>query len=146
MYIGLKHLHSYLAILVVLLVAIAVINAVLGLTSSRSFTSKDRKIALFALISVHTQFLFGLILYFVSPLAFKAMESGMGSVMKSSTLRLYSVEHPLIMLVSVVLITIGNARAKRATSNKEKFRAVSLFFGLAFILILSRIPWSAWLN
>ena len=60
--------HSGWAYLALLLLVFAVVNSLMGMSSKREFTAKDRKIALFGLIGAHIQLLVGLILYFVSPL------------------------------------------------------------------------------
>ena len=50
MYNFIKQFHSGWAYLALLLLAFAVINAIIGFTSKKEFTAKDRKISLFALI------------------------------------------------------------------------------------------------
>ena len=62
------------------------------------------------------------------------------------TLRLTSLEHPLINIIAIVLITISYwSKHKKAVESSAKFKAIALFFyGLGLILILSRIPWSLW--
>ena len=73
MYHFLQKFHSGWAYLALLLLLIAVVNSIIGLTSKKEFTAKDRKIALFALIGTHTQLLIGLVLYlFLSPFGLKA--------------------------------------------------------------------------
>lgn len=142
MYTGLQHLHSYLAYLVLLGLAIAIINAVMGSAGNKPFTDSNRKVALLGLIPAHLQWVFGLILYFVSPLGASNFS---GAAMKDSVSRLYILEHPLMMLIAVVLITIGYARAKRAVGSTTKgFRAIYVFYGIALVLILARIPWGSW--
>ena len=143
MYSALQILHSYWAYLVVLTVAFAFINALVGLLGNKTFADKDRKLALFALIAAHVQFLFGAILYLVSPLGSSNLG---GAAMKDATQRLYALEHPLVMLIAIVLITIGYSKSKRLTDGKAKFKTLTLMYGLAFFLILSRIPWAAWLD
>jgi hypothetical protein len=145
MYTGLKHFHSYWAYLVLLTLLIAVVNAIIGLTSNKTFTARDRQLALFALIAAHTQLLIGLILYFVSPLGASNF-SNMGAAMKNADLRLYVLEHPLTNLIAIALITIGYSRAKRLTADQSKFRTLTIMYLIAFILLLSRIPWKAWLS
>jgi uncharacterized membrane protein YkvI len=143
MYTGLQHLHSGLAYLVLLALIVCIIYTMVGALSGKIFSEKDRKIALIALILTHVQFLIALILYFVSPLGFSNLS---GETMGNSTARLYALEHPLINLIAVALITIGYSRAKKLSESKSRFRSLYLFFGIGFILILSRIPWAAWLN
>lgn len=143
MYIGLLHLHSLVAYLVLLGLIICIIYAMVGALSGREFTEKDRKIGLLGLVPTHIQFVAALILYFVSPLGFSNLS---GETMGDSMARLYALEHPLINLIAVVLITVGYSRAKKLRDSKSRFRSMYLFYGIGFILILSRIPWSAWLG
>lgn len=145
MYTGLKHFHSYWSYLVLLTLLIAIINAAIGLSGNKNFTARDRRLALFALIAAHTQLLFGLILYFVSPLGASNL-SQMGAAMKNSELRLYVIEHPLTNLIAIALITIGYSRAKRLPADKSKFKTIVVMYLIALILLLSRIPWKAWLD
>ncbi len=75
----------------------------------------DLRLALFTLIVSHIQLLIGIVLYFVSPYFQAFGEGGMGGVMKDSTLRLYLVEHPLIMVIAVILITLAIRNTKKLT-------------------------------
>lgn len=146
MYEFIQKFHSGWAYLALLLLVIAVINAFIGFFGKKEFTPKDRKIAIFGLIGTHTQLLIGLILYFVSPNGFPAfINSGVGEVMKNSALRLTAVEHPLINIIAITLITIGWSKHKKLTTSESKFKTFTIFYTLGLLLILSRIPWSLWL-
>ena len=136
--------HSAWAYLALLMLVIAVINAVIGLLSKKEFTSKDRKIALFALIAIHIQFLVGIILYFVSPNGLQMIKAvGMGGLTTES--RLLALEHPLINIIAITLITIGWSKHKRLSNSESKFKTFAIFYGLGLVLILSRIPWKIWM-
>jgi len=139
MYEFIKNLHSGWAYIALLLLVVAVINSIIGLVSKKEFTAKDRKIAIFGLIGTHTQLLIGLILYFVSPLGFSSLGQ-----MSDKALRLTSMEHPLINIIAITLITIGWSKHKKLTTSESKFKTFSIFYSLGLILILSRIPWSMW--
>ena len=135
--------HSGWAYLALLVLVIAVVNSVIGMSSKKDFTSKDRKIALFALIAIHTQLLIGLILYFVSPNGLNMIKAvGMGGLTTES--RLLALEHPLINIIAIVLITIGWSKHKKLITSESKFKTFSIFYGLGLVLILSRIPWKIW--
>ena len=140
MYEFIQQAHSGWAYLVIVFLLIAVINAFIGLSSKKEFTDKDRKLALFALIFTHIQFLFGIVLYFVSPLG-KAV---LGQ-MKDPALRLTSLEHQLINIIAIILITIGWSKHKKLTTSNAKFKTFAIFYTLGLILILSRIPYKLWL-
>lgn len=140
MYDFIQKFHSGWAYIALVLLVVAVANSILGLVGKKEFTAKDRKIALFGLIGTHTQLLIGLILYFVSPL-------GMASLgqMADKTVRLTSLEHPLINIIAITLITIGWSKHKKLTTSESKFKTFTVFYSLGLLLILSRIPWSLWI-
>ena len=142
----LQNIHSYLAYVVLAILIVAVVNAISGLMGNKMFTlEKDYRISLFALILSHIQLVLGLALYFVSANGLNAVqELGMGGM--NSAARLLAVEHPLINIIAIVLITIGWSRHKKQMEGKKKFKSIALFYGLGLVLILSRIPWGQWFN
>ena len=139
MYEFIQKFHSGWAYIALLLLVVAVINAVIGMSSKKEFAPQDRKISLFGLIAVHVQLLVGLILYFVSPLGLASLGQ-----MSDKMLRLTSMEHPLINIIAIVLITIGWSKHKKAIDAAAKFKAITVFYGIGLFLILLRIPWSLW--
>ncbi|MFV8331655.1 hypothetical protein ACNQGO_07170 [Flavobacterium sp. ZT3P35] len=144
MYNFIQKFHSGWAYLALLILVIAVVNSLIGMSSKKEFTLKDRKIALFALIAIHIQFLVGIILYFVSPNGLQMIKAvGMGGLTTES--RLLALEHPLINIIAITLITIGWSKHKKLLTSESKFKTFSIFYGLGLVLILSRIPWKIWL-
>ena len=145
MYTTIQFVHSYWAYLVLVVVVLATLNALIGYFSDKEYSPKDFRISLFALIVTHIQLLIGLILYFVSPLGLQSLtNNGMGTVMKDSMLRLYAVEHPLVMILTVVFITVGYSKHKKKLVSTPKFKMLAIFYTLGLILVLSRIPWGQW--
>ena len=143
MYTFLKTAHSYWALIVLILLVFAIVNAFIGIIKKRTFDSTDFRRSLFVLITSHIQFLLGMILYFISPRFGAWSEDGMG-VMSDPTSRLYLVEHPTINLLAIVLITMGWSMHKRQSLDAKKFSRIGIFYTLGFLLILSRIPWNVW--
>ncbi len=139
LYTFLQKFHSGWAYLALLLLIIAVVNSIIGLTSKKEFTPKDRKIALFGLIGTHMQLLVGLILYFVSPLGFDSLGN-----MSDKALRLTSLEHPITNIIAITLITIGWVKHKKGTTSESKFKTFSIYYSIGLLLILSKIPWQLW--
>lgn len=139
MYQGLQHAHSFIAYAALILLIVASINAIIGLTSNKEFTAKDRKISLFGLIFTHIQLLIGILLYFASDKV-----QSFSVAMKTPELRLYALEHPLINIIAVILITVGFSKHKKATTNNAKFKSIAVMYTIGLLLILSRIPWNAW--
>lgn len=144
----LQTVHSYLAYVALAVLFFAVANAILGLMGNKMFTmEKDLRISLFALIIIHIQLLVGLVLYFVATSGFKAIQLvGMETITSNPAARLLALEHPLINIIAVVLITIGWSRHKKYLEGDKKFRSIAIFYGLGLLLILSRIPWGQWFN
>ncbi len=142
MYTGLKHVHSFLPYLLLLVLSISVVVFLIKRFRGGEFGSGDRKLALFTLVFSHLQVFVGLILYAVSPLVKAAYSSG--ELMSDATHRFVAVEHLTTMILAIVLITIGYSKAKRRDSDAGKFRALSLFYTIGLILILSGIPWGNW--
>ena len=139
MYEIVLNLHHYIAFIALILLAYATINGIIGMSSEKAFEESHRKINSFALISTHTMLLLGIILLVVSPIAQTAF-SDMGAAMKDAVLRKAIVEHPTTNIIAVALATIGNAKAKKAVGHGKKFKTTAIFFGLALLLILSRLP------
>lgn len=145
MYAIVKNLHSYWAYLVLIVLIVAVINAIIKSLGAKAYTAKDFRLGLFTLIVSHIQLLIGLILYFVSPRFALWGELG-GGVMKDALARLFLVEHPLINVIGVALITIGYSKHKKKLTSASKLKTIAIFYSIALVLFLSRIPWSIWLN
>jgi len=129
-----KHLHSTLAIIVLAALIIVIVITLMNLLGKKPF---NRKVALIGLISAHIQLLVGLIVYFTSALGFSSISAGN---MKVSSSRFYFLEHPLMMIIAVVLVTIGYSKSKKIIDDQKANRTVLIFYVIALILMLSRVP------
>lgn len=142
MYTGFKHLHSYLPYLLLAALVISIIIFAVKASNKSEFNAGDKRIALITLILTHLQLVIGAVLYFISPITKAARSSE--NMMSDATNRLYVLEHPLTMIIAIVLITMGYSKMKRKTDSGAKFRTGLIFFSLALLLILARIPWGVW--
>ena len=144
MYSIVQTLHSYWAYLTLLILAIAAINSLIGYFGNKEFKlDKDFRLGLFALIFSHIQLVLGLILYLVSPNGLdKILAQGMGGM--SSFERLLALEHPLINIIAIVLITMGWSKHKKQETSKGKFGKIGIFYTIGLVFLLSRIPWAIW--
>ena len=144
MYSILKTVHSYWAFFALSILFIAILNALIKIKSKKSFNSVDLRISLFGLIFSHIQLLIGVILYFISPWFDQWASLGVG-VMKNNESRLYLIEHPITNILAILFITIGWSLHKKQSESSKKFLRIILFYGVGYVLLLSRIPWSKWL-
>ncbi|GGZ84742.1 hypothetical protein [Algibacter mikhailovii] len=146
MYNIIQTLHSYWAYVVLIVLIIATISAIVKTVGDKEYEANDFRRSLFTLIVSHIQLLIGLVLYFVSPRLQLFGELGMGGVMKDAVNRLYLVEHPFINIVAVALITIGYSKHKKKLTSNAKLKTIAIFYTIALVLFLSRIPWSSWIG
>ena len=144
MYSIIKIVHSYWAFFVLLILILAILNSIRGKVSGKYFGANDLRISLFGLIFSHIQLLIGLILYFISPWFKQWSSMGMG-VIKNTESRLYLIEHPITNILAIILITIGWSLHKRQSDSSKKFLRIALFYGVGFVILLSRIPLKSWL-
>jgi len=141
MYTGLLHTHNMFRWLVLISLVTTIFLGFAGWIGKKDWTKKDNLSGLLLTIFIDIQFLVGIILYaFVSPTT-KAAFANFGAAMKDTNLRFYAVEHILMMVIALVLIHIGRAKSKKATSAWKKHRTAAIFYSIAFIIIIAAIPW-----
>jgi uncharacterized membrane protein YozB (DUF420 family) len=136
MYNALLHAHSGLRWVALILLVTAIFNAVKG-KSSGEYLKKDKMINLFAMILLHTQLLIGLILYFNKESKVRFTPDWM----KDAMLRFYGMEHFLMMVIAIVLVTIGRKKAEKADAPIVKHQKIVVWYAIALIVILAAIPW-----
>lgn len=138
LYLILKHAHAGIRWIALIAILTALINSFIKY--GKSYNARDKRINLLTIIFLHIQILVGFILYFVSPKVVFSAES-----MSNRILRFYLVEHISIMILAVAIATIGYSFSKRAGFDSKKHMRISIFYGIALILILLAIPWP-WQN
>jgi hypothetical protein len=128
----LKHAHSGLRWVVLILMLLAIVNSLI----SRNYEKKHKMINLFAMISLHTQLLIGLGLYFISPRV-----QFFDGWMKEASYRFYGMEHFLGMIIAIVLVTIGRKIAEKQSTDIDKHKKIRTFYTIALVIIIASIPW-----
>lgn len=126
---GMLHLHSLLRWIILVLLLITLYQA---------FTKKEsvRSTSLWLMISSHIMLLIGLYQLINGRYGImKGVPDGI-SVMKDSFYRFFWVEHPLLMIISIVLITMARGKAKALN-----YKATGWLLLVAFLLIMISIPW-----
>jgi len=144
MYSTVKMLHSYWAYLVLLMIVVATFNALIKHFGKKEYEAKDFRISLFTLIVSHIQLLIGIVLFFAADYLSLISDMGMGEVMKDPVLRSNIIEHPFTMIIAVALITVGYSKHKKKLTSPSKLKTLAIFYTLALVLILAKIPWNTW--
>lgn len=129
---ALKHVHSGLRWVALILILLAIYNAF----TAKEFNKRERLINLFSMVSLHTQLLIGLVLYKLTPLV--RFYDGW---MKDAEDRFHGMEHLAGMLIAIVLITIGHSKSKKGVTPAEKYKPIKIYYILGLIIILASIPW-----
>lgn len=123
---GFLHLHKLLPYLLLLLPLLAIVVSLVK-EKNETVSGKPSKLVLFTLIFSHIQLLVGLVLLVMN------IMSNTG-IMKNPELRKKLVEHPAMMILSVVFITIGYSKAKRATNGRDRAKKIAVFYGLGLLI------------
>ena len=143
MYTGLLHLHSFLRWITLILLAVAFVRSLKGWMKKSNYSSLDNKISLFSVITSHIQLIIGVLLYFISPIVRYGLTDFVAA-MKDPALRFWTIEHISVMILSIILITLGHLLSKRTTNSTDKYKKITIFFGLGLLLILMRIPFCSY--
>ena len=139
---GLVHLHNFLRWVILILLVISIAKAFVGWTGKKTFSAGDKKVWLFTMICGHITLLLGLYQVALGRYGFLSTSLPEGtSFMKDKFFRFYWVEHPVGMLIAIVLITLGHGMAKKAVSDEVKYKKAFYYFLIALIVILASIPW-----
>ncbi|MDB5031824.1 cytochrome B [Mucilaginibacter sp.] len=129
-----QELHSVFRYVVMVLFIYTILMALIGWFGNRPYTNRNRLSNLFALISAHTQLLIGIVLYFLSPLV-----QFNSATMKDSTLRYFTVEHWVMMVIAIALITVGHSKSKKLVLPEAKHKTIALFYGIALLIIIGAL-------
>ena len=140
MYTTILALHSLLRWLVVLSLLYAIFRSYAGWLGKKQFEKQDNMARVFAIIFSHIQLIIGLWLYFVSPLISYFL-GNFKTAVHERQIRFFGMEHSIMMLLAVIVITIGGARAKRMPTDARKFKTMAIWFTIALVVILSSVPW-----
>ena len=139
---GIVHLHNIFRWIVLILLLLSIIKAYSGWQSKRSFTQGDRRIWLFTMISAHINLLIGLYLWLWGRFGMLKTDLPPGTnVMKDRFYRFFWVEHPTFMILSIVMITLGNSMGKKAVPDEVKYKRAFWFFFIALLMIMVAVPW-----
>jgi len=89
------------------------------------------------LISAHLMFVIGIYQLLAGRYGILTHDLPAGvELMKDKFYRFFWVEHPLMMFIAIVLITIARGKAKLLN-----YKAVGWLLFIALILILAAVPW-----
>lgn len=140
MYSILTGLHSMMRWLVLASLVYGMYRAYRGWFTAKRFSRFDNSVRHTTATIAHIQLMIGLLLYFISPLVSYFLHNFKTAVHERQV-RFFGMEHSIMMLLGIVVITIGSAKAKRKITDKAKFRTMAIWFTIGLLIILSSVPW-----
>ena len=142
MYNIIQHSHSGLMYLIVFTLFLsALISFIKFIKKDESTPPNWHKLYQFTKWLMYFQFILGVVLLFISPRNYFG-----GGTMKSEVLRFYSIEHPLMMLIAIGLVSIGLFQSKKKTNAIQKNKLVFIYYAIALLIVVVMIPWKAVLS
>jgi len=139
MYIILLAIHSFVRWLVLASLFFAIYRGYSGWFSDKLFSKFDSTVRLVTATITHIQLGIGLCLYFISPIINYFLHNYKDAV-KVGEIRFFGMEHSLMMLMGIIIVTIGSVKVKN--KDKEKFRTMAIWFSIGLLVILISIPWN----
>lgn len=134
-------IHSSLRWVILLTLLIHLYCIYTGYFRNKPFTKFNRIFSHVTVGFIHLQFVIGLYVYYTSEKINIFLADVKGS-MAISELRFFAVEHSLIMLIAIIIITIGSFKSKRIEDERKKYKTQIIYFTIGLVLILAAIPWN----
>lgn len=141
MYSFLLFSHSLIRWVVLATVIATLVRSYYGWLAGKPYTKSDNVLRLTTLSAVHIQATLGIILYCISPVI-KYFFNNFKEAVHEKDFRFFGMEHSLMMLTAVVLISIASITCKKKSTDQQKFKTLAVWFSIAVLIILFSIPWN----
>lgn len=132
------HIHSILRYFVLIFTLITAVMSLMGMLGKKEFGKTNRKMALFMLISCDLQLLAGLAVYYLGG---HILMLKTGAAVANHYNRFYSIEHPVAMILGIILVHMGYNVTKKAMDSGAKLKRLFWFSFIAFVIFVSQTPW-----
>lgn len=134
MYATLLLLHSVVRYFILIFLVLVIVRSFIGVRNKSTFTKRDDQLSLWLFMFTHTQLLFGLILYFISPAVIFSK-----AAMAERITRYWLVEHNTGMIGAIILITLARITMKKMSDPTKKYMRLLTFNTIALVVILLMI-------
>ncbi len=135
---NLLYFHSILRYFILLFMLMVIVQSLVGMLNKGSFKKINKTAALVMMIMCDVQLLLGLAVYLLNGWGANMAKPG---AMADKYSRFFGMEHPLMMIIALVLVHMAYSVAKRNMDSDRKFKRMFWFTLIALFLVLSRIPW-----
>ncbi|MEL7124028.1 MAG: hypothetical protein AAFO07_31610 [Bacteroidota bacterium] len=141
MYYYLILFHSLFRWLALIALILTIGQALIGYSKKKNFLKRNNLFRHGTATLFHIQLIIGVLLLVKSPIVqyfWRDFKSGIENI----ELLFFGLWHPFLMLISIVVITIGSAKAKRETEDTKKFKTILIWYSIGLIILFLAIPWS----
>ncbi len=135
MYNGLLHAHSGIRYLTIVFILIVLAQSIIGWMSQKKFTKHHKLLVNINVSTLIIQLTIGFALYLISSKVLFDPTS-----FKSTLLRFYTLEHPLMMVIACITIIHYSIKTK-ANSSFKAHKRLFISHLIALIIIIAAIPW-----
>lgn len=133
-------LHSFTRWLILISLVVSLILSYQGWKKEKKFKRSDEYLRIISVSIAHLQLIFGMWLYFISPIVDYFLKNFKSSL-PNTQLRFFGMEHITMMILALSCITIGSSIARRKKTDQEKFKAILIWYTIGLFLTFTSIPW-----
>ncbi len=138
MYQFLLPLHSIFRWLVLISLSYSIYLSFKGKKGQFIFSNRINHIRHWTATIAHIQLIIGILLYTKSPIVQYFLKNGFDGWDENT---FYGLLHIALMLMAIIVITLGSAKAKRKETDLEKFQTMFNYFSIGLLLIFIAIRW-----
>lgn len=135
--------HSVLRYVIILAAIIVCVQSLVGMLQKGAFKKSNKTGILLLQIFCDLQLLFGLFLYYTSGFLYTDKK---GIDMHNHYSRFYLVEHPVSMIIAIILVHIGYKVAKKNIDDNKKFKRLFWYVFVALVIFMAQTPWQGKLD
>ena len=140
MYAAILSVHNLTRWIIAIAGIFLLVKTLLNLIDKQAWNNNLNTPAKWYTSAFDIQLLLGLILFFFySPLT-KPAFLNFGMSMHNDVMRFFTLEHPGMMIISLVLAHIGRRKMNKDLPAEKKYQQILIWFGLSIILLLLAIP------
>ncbi len=141
MYHPLLYIHSYFRWGILMLLVYLVFQAFQLQKKPQPQMQQFGKGLTWYVILLDIQALIGFLMYlFFSPAVNHALQN-FGDAMRHTDLRFWAVEHPILMVIILILGHIAKIKFKRSSSPENSLKGIGILLGISLVILLLVIPW-----
>ncbi len=134
--------HSGFRYIILIILLVAIVYAYRAWRNNLKYEGAAKRLGMFTIIAVDIQLLLGLFLefFFVGSQASFTLNK-LVNALSNPEFRYFAIDHTISMLIAIILIHIGYAKAKRAVTSQSAGKKQFIWMLVGLIIILATIPW-----